>query len=181
MRRLLQRAVLAVECENSLWVAKKMPDYDARLAPQKRLGGKPGLKKTAVAPTVIIKEEDRRPLRRWQESNSVQFHVWQVFYDIAFGLALDDAERLIAQGLILPTTQTFQAPGGATTSKVIYEFYHHYAYVLGNAENEPRLVADHIADKNGHILPFVSFEGGKLRLGEEALGVLDKSSSRRIK
>lgn len=71
---LLEKAIIAVECENSLWKSKKMPDYATEFSPQKRLGGKLGLKKTAVLPTVIIKEEDRLPLKAWQERNPVKFH-----------------------------------------------------------------------------------------------------------
>lgn len=51
IQELLGRAILAVECENSLWKGRLMPDYGAELKPQKRLGGKPGLKKNAVLPT----------------------------------------------------------------------------------------------------------------------------------
>ena len=32
---------------------------------------------------------------------------------------------------------------------------------------------DSIEDKNGHILPYVRFEGGRLKLNEAALTVLD--------
>jgi len=120
---IISKAILAVECENSLWVAEKMPDYSSKLTSQKRLGGKLGLKKRAVLPTVIIKEEDRTPLSKWQEGNRVPIHVWHVFYDRAYGLAFDEAERLIREGLIEPTIQTFQAHGGATTKKAIYKFY----------------------------------------------------------
>ena len=108
-----------------------MPDYNSQFKPQKRLGGKLGLKKNAVLPTVIIKEEDRIPLSKWQEENKVPIHVWHVFYDRAYGLPFNEAERLIHEGLIEPTVQTFQAPGGATTKKVIYKYYYHYAYSLG--------------------------------------------------
>ncbi len=172
MRRLLSMAVVAVECENSLWRARQMPDFNANLKPQKRLGGKQGLGKTAVLPTVIIKDEDRQPLVEWQRTRRVPIHVWHVFFDIAFGLALDEAERLIADGLIQATVQTFQAPGGATTKKSIFKFYHHYAYPLGESLEEPRLAAASITDKNGHILPYVRFEGGRLGISENAKAVL---------
>lgn len=118
MKGLLSRAVLAVECENSLWKAKKMPNYGTALEPQKRLGGRLGMKKSAVLPTVIIKEEDRAPLQEWQGRRKISIHVWHVFFDLAFGLALDTAGELIQNGSIEPTQQTFQAPGGATTKKV---------------------------------------------------------------
>lgn len=169
---IISKAILAVECENSLWVAEKMPDYSSKLTSQKRLGGKLGLKKGAVLPTVIIKEEDRTPLSKWQEGNRVPIHVWHVFYDRAYGLAFDEAERLIRERLIEPTIQTFQAPGGATTKKAIYKFYYHYAYPLGVSKEQPRLAPDYIEDKNGHILPYVKFEGGFLEITAEALNLL---------
>jgi len=172
LKFLIQKAKIAVECENSLWVAGKMPDYKTELTPQKRLGGKPGLKKAAVLPTVIIKEEDRPPLNAWQKENKIPIHIWHVFYDRAFGLAFDKAEKLIKEGLILPTIQTFQAPSGATTNKAIYKFYYHYAYPLAISKEQPRLVPDYIEDKNGHILPYVKFEGGSLELIPETLHLL---------
>jgi len=59
IRALLDLALVAVECENSLWVAEKMPNYATPLTPQRRLNGQAGLKKAAVTPTIIVKEEDR--------------------------------------------------------------------------------------------------------------------------
>jgi hypothetical protein len=171
---LIEKAVAAVECENSLWVAEKMPAYNTALKPQKRLDGKLGLSKSAVLPTVIIKEEDRALLAGWQEINKVPIHVWHVFFDRAYGLAFDEAERLVSEGLIEPTIQTFQAPGGATTKKAIYKFYYHYAYPLGTAKESPHLIPAFIEDKNGHILPYVKFEGGTLELADEALKVLSQ-------
>ena len=170
---LLNKAILAIEAENSLWKSKKMPDYSTKLKPQRRLGGKPGLKKAAVLPTVIIKEEDREPLKKWQKRNKINIHIWHVFYDQAFGIALDTIEQLIADGLIDPTVQMFQAPGGATTKKIIYKIYYHYAYSLGSSVEEPALKSAYIEDKNGHVLPYVQFDGGQLKLHEEAINILD--------
>lgn len=172
LQDLTGRALIAVECENSLWVAEKMPAYNTTMKPQKRLGGKLGLSKSAVLPMVIIKEEDRAPLSRWQEENKIPIHVWHVFFDRAYGLAFDEAERLVREGLIGPTIQTFQAPGGATTKKAIYKYYYHYAYPLGISVEPPRLVPDFIQDKNGHILPYVKFEGGSLEITQKALNLL---------
>lgn len=172
LKPLLEKAVIAVECENSLWKSKKMPNYATEFSPQRRLGGKLGLKKAAVLPTVIIKEQDRLPLKGWQENNGIKIHVWHVFYDQAFGISLDEVERLIYEGLIQPTIQIFQAPGGATTKKAIYKVYYRYAYALGEAVEEPSLIPDSIEDKNGHILPYVKFHGGKLVLSADAIKVL---------
>ncbi len=174
VRTLLGKAVLAVECENSLWKSRMMPDFGATLKPQRRLGGKPGLKKSAVLPTVIIKEEDRAPLKAWQDAAGVPIHVWHVFFDLAFGLSLDEAERLIADGLIEPTRQVFQAPGGATTEKLIYKYPYLYAYELAESVEDPKLVGKYVQDKNGHILPFVHFDGGKLSLRASGKDVLRK-------
>lgn len=173
LKALLNKALVSIECENSLWKSKKMPDYATEFSAQKRLNGKLGLKKAAVLPTIIIKEEDREPLKKWQEQNHVPIHVWHVFYDQAFGIPLDEAERLINDGLIQPTIQTFQAPGGATTKKAIYKIYYRYGYSLGDAIEEPSLVSAYVEDKNGHVLPYVKFDGGKLELRKEAIEVLD--------
>jgi hypothetical protein len=78
---------------------------------------------------------------------------------------------LVDDGLILPTEQVFQAPGGATTKKAIYKYYYHYAYPLGIANERPQLVPAFIEDKNGHILPYVKFEDGSLEITNEALNI----------
>jgi hypothetical protein len=173
LQPLIRKSLIAVECENSLWVAEKMPDYNKEMKPQKRLEGKIGLSKSAVLPTVIIKEEDRIPLNRWQIENNIPIHIWHVFFDKAYGLSLNQAEQLVKEGLIEPTIQTFQAPGGATTKKAIYKFYYHYAYHLGISTEKPTLVPDYIEDKNRHILPYVKFAGGSLQITQNALKILN--------
>lgn len=175
MKELLKRAVIAVECENSLWRASMMPDFLTPLSKQRRLGGRLGLKKAAVLPTIIIKEEDRGPLLEWQQRQSVPIHIWHAFFDRAYGISLKRAEELIQDGSIDPTNQTFQAPGGATSAKVIYKIYYLYAYPLAKTVEEPTLVADSITDKNGHILPYVRFDGGRAVLLPEAVAVLENS------
>jgi hypothetical protein len=174
MQTILSYAIIAVECENSLWRAKKMPDFNKSLKSQKRLNGAIGLPKNAVLPTVILKEEDRLPLRTWQEENHVPIHIWQVFYDLAYGIAFEAAENLITDGMIQPTTQVFQAPAGATSKKDIYKIYYHYGYPLSESIEDPTLIADFIDDKNGHILPYVRFSGGQMRMSVEAITLLEK-------
>lgn len=179
MKEILAKALLAVECENSLWRARNMPAYGKPLRKVKWMSGEEGLPKSAVAPTVIIKDEDRRRLLEWQQQTEVKIHVWQVFFDLAFGIALDKAEQLIADGSIMPTEQIFQAPGGATQRKTIYKIYYHHAYKLGESRDEPTLVSDYIEDKNGHILPFVRFSGGSLEIDGEALETLQQVTNNR--
>jgi hypothetical protein len=57
--------------------------------------------------------------------------------------------------------------------------HHRYAYELAEATEEPRLVGRYIEDKNGHILPYVHFEGGQLRLVQSALQLLDELAGSR--
>lgn len=180
LKKLLDKALLAVECENSLWIAEKMPYFNSELKPMKRLGGKLGLKKSAILPTVIIKEEDIEPLLKWQNKHKIKIHIWHVFYDRAYGLSLGKALGLIDDSLIEPTVQTFQAPGGATTRKIIYKLYYHYAYLLGISIEKPSLVPAFVEDRNGHILPYVKFQGGKLKIQSEALNILEKSQNERV-
>ena len=181
IRQLTRKAILAVECENSLWVAEKMPSFQEELRPMRRLGGKLGLPKNAVLPTIIIKEEDRTPLVLWQNGQHVPIHVWHVFYDRAYGISLDEAEKLFQDGLIEGTEQTYQAPGGASSKKLIYKIYYHYCYKLGVSKNTPELTATSIQDKNGHILPYVKFEGGSLDLKQEALDRIERIALNRAK
>lgn len=176
---ILRHALIAVECETSLWKALRMPKFGAELTPQRRLGGRPGLPKSAVAPTVILKHEDLAPLAEWQRNAGIPIHVWHVFYDLAFGLAFDRASELIAHGAVGPTEQIFQSPGGAITRKAIYKIYYQHAYPLGRARSEPALVADSIEDKNGHILPYVRFQGGSLEIDPIAVEVLNQASGNR--
>ncbi|MBM3495710.1 MAG: AccI family restriction endonuclease [Armatimonadetes bacterium] len=172
MQYLIGLAVMAVECENSLWVCEAMPDFGVDLTPQRRLGGRPGLRKSAVVPTIIVKEEDRANLVRWEESSGKPIHVWHAFYDRAYGIACARVEDLITTGLIEPTMQVFQAPSGATSAKTIYKVYYHYAYPLGNASEPPAMEARCIQDRNGHILPYVTFVGGSIELAPDALSVI---------
>jgi hypothetical protein len=95
-----------------------------------------------------------------------------VFFDRAYGIGFDKARKLIADGLIAPKVQTFQAPGGAITRKKIFKIYYHYAYELGVSVTEPALKAQAITDKNGHVLPYVTFDGGELKLSNEAVAML---------
>jgi hypothetical protein len=178
LSELLSLAVVAIECETSLWKAEKMPAFGRPLRVQRR-SGLLGAPKNAVMPTVIVKDEDRAPLAAWESANQIPIHIWHVFYDRAYGLARAELERLITSGQVEPTRQVFQAPGGSTTAKVIFKAYYHYAYAVGTASSEPHLLPDFIEDKNGHILPYVRFEGGSLHLDADAENVLAALESER--
>lgn len=86
-------------------------------------------------------------------------------------------ERIIADHLIEPTEQTFQAPGGPHKEDH-HKVYYHYAYHVGDAVEEPRSEAAWVEDKNGHILPYVRFVDGRIRLSKEDLYTLTDASRR---
>lgn len=46
-------------------------------------------------------------------------------------------------------------------------------------KEQPQLIADQITDKNGHILPFVRFQGGRMELAGEAQDVLQAALPKR--
>ncbi len=169
LKELISKALLAIECENSLWVAGDMPAFGKPMTAQKRLGGKLGLSKTAVLPTVIIKEEDRQPLLRWQIEHQKPIHVWHVFFDRGYGLALDEAERLVAEGLILPEMYYSDY---AIEGQKAYCIYYHYAYLFGMMTESPSFSANIHHEENGKLTPYTKLEGGNLEISSEALSVL---------
>jgi len=201
---LRSRAIIAVEVENSLWVAHEMPDYGKgvaliELAVKPRRFRKPekiarwetwvenvqrfcsqsearerlkGFLETAKVPTVIIKDEDLVPLTDWETTYNVPIFIFHVFYDEAYYISLQDACELIEGGIILPTEQTFYAPGGPTTHKLIYKIWYTLAQPLGTMTHEPEMSAKFVKDKNGHILPYVHFSGGQMALSAEILAEL---------
>lgn len=177
MQRILALALIAVECENSLWQAKLMPDFEKPLKPQKWLNGELGLPKGAIVPTIIVKEEDRLPLLSWQEQCKVPIHIWHAFYDTAYGISLTEIENLVAKSLVPATIQQYQEPHGRSTKKIIYKVRYYYAYLLAAQAAEPSLVAASITDKNGHILPYVRFEGGSFTLSPTVLEILTQLSN----
>ncbi len=198
------KAIAAVEVENSLWIAREMPDYGKgiplmELAARRRRFRKAtriarwnkwaedvrkfcsrsnqrqlleGFLETAKAPTVIIKDEDLEPLNEWEKSFSIPIFVFHVFYDEAYYISFKYARDLIESGVILPTEQTFYAPGGPTTRKIIYKIWYTLATPLGRMVQAPEMSARFVKDKNGHILPYVHFSGGRMELSAEIMNEL---------
>lgn len=175
LREIVAYASVAIECENSLWIAEKMPDFRSELRPMKRLGGKNGLPKTAKTPTIIIKKEDLARISQWERDNKKPIHSWQVFYDIAIGISLKNANKLIKDGLIAPTDQRFSEPGGNTSVKTIYKIYHNYGYKVGRMTDPPEMKADHLVSSSGHVLPYVKFVGGSLEMDPHVIAIFGGS------
>jgi len=203
---LYSKAIVAVEVEDSLWVAHKMPDYDKgiplmELISRRRRFRNPerarrwetwkenvarfvarsekhkdlkGFLEGAKVPTLIVKEEDIEPLKRWETTFGVPIFVFHLFYDEAYYIPFRYACELIESGVVPPTEQTFYAPGGPTTRKVIYKLWYTLAKPLGRMIQAPEMSAKFIEDRNGHILPYVHFSGGSLELSAEVIDELRK-------
>jgi len=131
-----------------------------------------GFLKTATVPTVIIKDEDLGPLATWEAHFGIPVFIFHVFYDEAYYISFEEARELIENRVILPTTQTFYAPGGPTTRKDIYKIWYTLAHPLGTMTHPPEMSAKFVKDRNGHILPYVHFSGGQMTLSEEILSEL---------
>lgn len=164
---ILGKTILAIECENSLWRSDKMPDYNTPLKPMKRLQNQLGLNKDAVVPTIILKDEDRAPLRDWQDLRNIPIHIWHCFYDQAFGIPFDDVESRIRTGQVEPYGHPFKEK-----TKTIYRVNYRLGYRLAMSMHEPALEAAFIIDTNGQIYPYVKFKGGRFDLTPMALEVM---------
>jgi len=181
LKPLLERALVAIECENSMWIVENMPNWGEKLRPQRRLKGKLGLPKNAVVPNIIVKDEDRDPLNLWQRLWQTPIHVWHAFYDRVFGISLDDMERSIVEGFAIEKKQDYHSPAGKVSTKKTWNIPYYYpsVYEVGRSVEEPKLKADFIVDKNGHVLPYVRFEGGRIELSEQCLSVLRQLETER--
>lgn len=172
LRRLLDLAILAVACESAPARAESALD-DSR--PSRLTDGaaqRSGSPEAEIRPSVVFEREGLDRLCSWQHANEVPIHIWQVFFDSAFGVRLDRAREAIDSGLVEPAKRLFQTPGGACTERALYEIPHHYGYRLGRMTTEPVILADSLRDENGQILPYVRFEGGGLQLTAEATHLL---------
>lgn len=178
IKNLLAKAIMAVECENSLWKAKMMPNYNYQLKPQKRLNGQLGLAKTAVLPTIIMKEEDKGQLAEWQTKNpKVELHLWHAFFDEAYGISFREIIKLIDSGVVQGKIYEFQNAGQSSTKKILYNTPYYLGYKLALSQKEPDLKAQVIVDKNGHIYPYVAFTGGKMKLENDAVKTMTRIES----
>lgn len=162
----INKAVCAVEVENSLWVSKAMPHYGkgrpSKLDPKLTV-----FLRSQKVPTVIVKDEDLKPLRAWQKKWKIPLYIFHVFYDQGFFISFNRALSLVRKRIVEVTEQTFFAPGGATTTKGIYKIWYSLASPLGEIVQQPELRSKVVQDRNGHILPYVHFSGGRLELSAE--------------
>src|SRR5262249_48204448 len=115
-----------------------------------------------------------KPLSVWQGEWNVPIYVFHVFYDQGFFISFDRALDLIKRKIVEVTEQVFFAPGVATTRKGIYKIWYTLASPLGEIVKKADLTSKVVQDKNGHILPYVHFSGGRLDLAKEIIAELEK-------
>ena len=177
---LIKRSLCAIEAENSLWRASKMPDKDLKL-PLPR-------KSNIIAPNIWVKEEDVERLLSWQRIYRKPIYVVQVFYDLAFAARLttilEKVRKIKEQeeksrtsemkklGLIISTQKYVDSRSGVAQSKEVYRLHPAAAILFGYLVEEPRLEPKVLETKTGKMLPYVHFSGGTLKLSDEFLAEL---------
>jgi hypothetical protein len=176
---LLKHAICGLECENSLWKAKKMPDAETTL-PLKKL--------KIIAPRIWVKEEDTDGLSGWARHFHRPILVIQVFFDSAYMVsykkiisrarrikkirgktkrnALQKRSGIIFENWGYPDSRT-----GIKTTKLVYTCHHTLGVSFGGFRKPPRMKPRVLTNKNGKIMPYIRFVGGKIRLSNAALEV----------
>jgi signal peptidase I len=180
---LVKQSLCAIEAENSLWRAAKMPDKDLKL-PLPR-------KSNIIAPNIWVKEEDVERLLSWQQVYKKPVYVVQVFYDLAYAARLEnilnkvrkieetkqgslrDAE-MRRQGLIIATQKYTDSRTGVSEQKEVYRLHPAAAIPFGSLSHEPTLELKVLESKSGKIMPYVHFSGGGLTLTKEILSEWSK-------
>ena len=181
---IVKESLCAIEAENSMWYAKKMPDY----------GKKPPFKsKKLTLPRIWIKEEDVSRLLEWEKYYKKKIWVIQVLMDEAFMASLDWVMTQVKKieekaglkgiksskiqreiGIIIEHQAYSDSATGYSTTKIVYTVPHSIAVKFGEIVEEAKLSPDIIIEDNGHIIPYTRFVGGKLRINNAAIEAMIK-------
>lgn len=164
LRDLIVKARAALEIENSLWVAEKMPGFGKEVSRYTRGARKGQLKSSGVIPTIIVKQEDVPRLVQWQSDYGIPIYVVHLFYDRGYFIRFDDILKALEVGDLGWEVQRFTNPDGTAATpkqivKVPYVLCKDFGLVTGR-KLEPRA----FIDKNGKVMTYVAFTGGELRL-----------------
>lgn len=187
LRGILQKAIMGVECENSMWIVAEMAGYGATLGKARRgLGRQLRVIPHAVTsgnksrtPHLIVKGEDLPRLEAWQKITGVPIHIWHTFYDKAFGISLNKIRRLIACRWIDPTEQAYERGRIKITFNTPYQF----AYQLGQTTTAPEVVSG-VMREGAKIRPYAHFSGGQIELEKlisKRLGRLEAQRHKRLR
>ena len=180
LSNVLKHSVCGLECENSLWKTKRMPDADTTL---------PLSKLNIIAPRIWVKEEDTEGLSRWSRRFHRPIVVVQVFFDRAYAVTYkklisrvrrinklrSEKKRNALQkqlGVILVRWGYGDSRTGRETTKLVYTCHHTVGVRFGDFIESPGRKPRVITDKNGKMMPYVRFVGGRMRLTADALKLL---------
>lgn len=175
LRRLIDLSLLAVARESTAARAESFLESSETHRSSGLAAQRSGPLETALHSPIVLEHEVLDRLASWRYAGEVPIHIWQVFFDAAFGIGLDRAGEEVRSGLVEPTERVFQAPGGACAERPVYEIPLDRGYLLGRMTTEPTMSADRLHDENGQILPYVRLEGGGLELSAEAIDLLSFS------
>jgi hypothetical protein len=156
-----------------------MPDADTTL-PLKKL--------KIIAPRIWVKEEDTEGLAGWSRHFHRPIMVIQVFFDRAYMVSYkkvisrarrikitrSKAKRNALQkrlGIIFEDWGYPDSRTGIKTSKLVYTCHHTVGVNFGDFRESPRTRPRVLTEKNGKMMPYVRFVGGRMRLTTEALSL----------
>lgn len=175
------RAVCGIEAENSLWVAKEMRDFATTV---------PLTRKDPKSPNIWVKDQDAPGLRVWMYHHQKPVVVVQVFYDAAYAMALHDILRLAKRvegapaaqreakgkelGLFVKVQSYIDSRTGVATRKKVFVVHHSIATPFGDLQGKVSTDAKVIFGKNGKIMPYVHFSGGRLQITGEGERLLER-------
>lgn len=173
---IVKRSICGIEAENSLWIAKQMPDFTSEL-PLRKLNTK--------SPNIWVKDQDLPCLLCWMHHHRKPIIVAQVFYDVAYAISLLDIVTRIRKiqscraankrarqkdlGVVFRKQNYSDSRTGTTQTKLVYVTHHSLGVLFGQLRGTVRRRARTLVEQNGKILPYVAFEGGRLRLTRDAL------------
>jgi len=179
MAALLRHAICGIECENSLWKTKKMPDLNTAL-PLTKLG--------IIAPRIWVKEEDTEGLSSWNRHFHKPIFIVQVFFDRAYLVRYkkvisrarrikklkSKAKRNAAQkrlGIIFEDWPYADSRTGRSTNKLVYTSHHTLGIGFAKFYERPRYSSRMKTTPNGKMMPYVKFVGSRMRLTADALNL----------
>lgn len=172
------KALCGIEAENSLWIAKRMKDFDTTI---------PLRNANPIAPNIWVKEQDLPGLKVWMHHYRKPVVVVQVFFDCAYAVELnaviESVERLVSVDEVtrkalskkigvFVRVQKYPDSRGGSSTKTVFVTHHSVAVRFGDLSSEPTATARVIFEPNGRIMPYVAFSGGTLRVTPDGEGLL---------
>lgn len=158
-------ALLGIESEASIWQGEKMQHYGKDWHNATGRSKKP-LKdiKNWTAPTVIVKDQDLKPLKNWQGVKRKPIYIVHLFYDLAFMLSFEKLQEYIENGTVKGMSFDY-----GKASKIIYQTYYGLTSVYGEFTELAEVVPSVTQTKGGKFVSELYFEGGNLVISKNTI------------